>query len=60
MRCCVCNTEGDEQRMNTAAETLMQNGWSGLLLLCAETHQPSREIAGVIVYSYRHDGLVAV
>ena len=40
----LCNTEGDEQRMNRNLETLMQKRVDGLLLLCTETHQPSREI----------------
>lgn len=40
----LCNTEGDEQRMNRNLETLMQKRVDGLLLLCAETHQPSREM----------------
>lgn len=40
----LCNTEGNEQRMNRNLETLMQKRVDGLLLLCTETHQPSREI----------------
>jgi len=40
----LCNTEGDEQRMNSNLETLMQKRVDGLLLLCTETHQPSQEI----------------
>jgi len=40
----LCNTEGDEQRMNRNLETLMQKRVDGLLLLCTETHQPSPEI----------------
>lgn len=40
----LCNTEGDEQRMNLNLETLMQKRVDGLLLLCTETHQPSPEI----------------
>lgn len=40
----LCNTEGDEQRMNRNLETLMQKRVDGLLLLCTETHQPSKEI----------------
>lgn len=40
----LCNTEGDEQRMNANLETLMQKRVDGLLLLCTETHQPSQEI----------------
>lgn len=40
----LCNTEGDEQRMNRNLETLMQKRVDGLLLLCTETHLPSAEI----------------
>ena len=40
----LCNTEGDEQRMNRNLETLMQKRVDGLLLLGTETHQPSKEI----------------
>nr|WP_318383702.1 ribose operon transcriptional repressor RbsR [uncultured Enterobacter sp.] len=40
----LCNTEGDEDRMNSNLETLMQKRVDGLLLLCTETHQPSLEI----------------
>lgn len=40
----LCNTEGNEQRMNSNLETLMQKRVDGLLLLCTETHQPSQEI----------------
>lgn len=40
----LCNTEGDEQRMNRNLETLMQKRVDGLLLLCTETHQPSKAI----------------
>lgn len=40
----LCNTEGDEQRMNRNLETLMQKRVDGLLLLCTETHLPSKEI----------------
>ncbi len=40
----LCNTEGDEQRMNRNLETLLQNRVDGLLLLCTETHQPSPAI----------------
>lgn len=40
----LCNTDGDEQRMNRNLETLLQKRVDGLLLLCTETHQPSPEI----------------
>ena len=48
----LCNTEGDEQRMNRNLETLMQKRVDGLLLLCTETHQPSREITGDFAAQY--------
>ncbi len=44
----LCNTEGDEQRMNRNLETLMQKRVDGLLLLCTETHQPSQRSCSVI------------
>ena len=40
----LCNTEGDEQRMNRNLEMLMQKRVDGLLLLCTETHLPSLDI----------------
>ncbi|NYV41895.1 ribose operon transcriptional repressor RbsR [Cronobacter sakazakii] len=40
----LCNTDGDEQRMNRNLETLLQKRVDGLLLLCTETHQPSPAI----------------
>lgn len=40
----LCNTDGDEQRMNRNLETLLQKRVDGLLLLCTETHLPSPEI----------------
>lgn len=40
----LCNTEGDEQRMNRNLETLLQKRVDGLLLLCTETHLPAPEI----------------
>lgn len=40
----LCNTDGDEQRMNRNLETLLQKRVDGLLLLCTEAHQPSLEI----------------
>lgn len=39
----LCNTEGDEQRMNSNLETLLQKRVDGLLLLSTEIH-PSIEI----------------
>ncbi len=44
----LCNTEGDEQRMNRNLETLMQKRVDGLLLLCTETHQPPRKSCSAI------------
>lgn len=40
----LCNTDGDEQRMNRNLEMLMQKRVDGLLLLCTETHQPAADI----------------
>ncbi|WP_371742074.1 MULTISPECIES: ribose operon transcriptional repressor RbsR [Pantoea] len=40
----LCNTEGDEERMNRSLETLMQKRVDGLLLMCTETHLPSADI----------------
>ncbi|MCS3432511.1 ribose operon transcriptional repressor RbsR [Klebsiella sp. BIGb0407] len=40
----LCNTEGDEQRMNSNLETLLQKRVDGLLLLSTESHHPSIEI----------------
>ncbi|MEA1062870.1 ribose operon transcriptional repressor RbsR [Erwinia sp. HR93] len=37
----LCNTEGDEQRMNRSLETLLQKRVDGVLLLCTENHRPS-------------------
>jgi LacI family transcriptional regulator len=45
----LCNTEGDEQRMNRNLETLMQKRVDGLLLLCTETHQPSPRLCSAIL-----------
>ncbi|QKJ89188.1 Ribose operon repressor [Paramixta manurensis] len=40
----LCNTEGDEDRMNRSLETLMQKRVDGVLLMCTESHLPSAEI----------------
>ncbi|WP_206543652.1 ribose operon transcriptional repressor RbsR [Pantoea dispersa] len=40
----LCNTEGDEERMNRSLETLMQKRVDGLLMMCTETHLPSPDI----------------
>lgn len=40
----LCNTEGDENRMNRSLETLMQKRVDGLLIMCTESHIPSAEI----------------
>ncbi len=54
----LCNTEGDEQRMNRNLETLMQKRVDGLLLLCTETHQPSPgNHAALSVGTDGYDGL---
>lgn len=57
----LCNTEGDEQRMNRNLETLMQKrgGW-----LAAALHGNAsafqRDYATLSFYPYRDDGLVAL
>jgi LacI family transcriptional regulator len=56
----LCNTEGDEQRMNRNLETLMQKRVDGLLLLCTETTNLSGNYAALSVGSDGHDGLGAV
>ncbi|VEA42212.1 ribose operon repressor [Salmonella enterica subsp. enterica] len=57
----LCNTEGDEQRMNRNLETLMQKRVDGLLLLVYRNASAFSGNHGALsVYSYRHDGLVAV
>ncbi|WP_422386035.1 ribose operon transcriptional repressor RbsR [Izhakiella australiensis] len=51
-RCCyergysliLCNTEGDEDRMNRSLESLLQKRVDGLLIMCTESHPPSRDI----------------
>ncbi len=40
----LCNTAGDEERMNRSLETLLQKRVDGLLLMCTESHLPSAEI----------------
>lgn len=40
----LCNTEGDEERMNRSLETLLQKRVDGLLIMCTETHLPSADI----------------
>lgn len=40
----LCNTEGDEDRMNRSLETLLQKRVDGLLIMCTESHIPSAEI----------------
>lgn len=40
----LCNTDGDENRMNSNLETLLQKRVDGLLLLSTEIHPPSRDI----------------
>ena len=37
----LCNTEGDESRMNRSLETLLQKRVDGLLIMCTESHLPS-------------------
>ncbi len=40
----LCNTEGDENRMNRSLETLLQKRVDGLLIMCTESHLPSADI----------------
>ncbi|MGK3143885.1 ribose operon transcriptional repressor RbsR [Pantoea sp. C2G6] len=40
----LCNTAGDEDRMNRSLETLMQKRVDGLLIMCTESHLPSADI----------------
>ncbi len=40
----LCNTDGDEDRMNRSLETLLQKRVDGLLIICTESHIPSAEI----------------
>ncbi|WP_410754971.1 ribose operon transcriptional repressor RbsR [Erwinia psidii] len=40
----LCNTEGDEARMNRSLETLLQKRVDGLLIMCTESHIPSAEM----------------
>lgn len=40
----LCNTAGDEERMNRSLETLLQKRVDGLLMMCTESHIPSVDI----------------
>ncbi|MCZ4059750.1 ribose operon transcriptional repressor RbsR [Pantoea sp. LMR881] len=40
----LCNTAGDEERMNRSLETLLQKRVDGLLIMCTESHLPSADI----------------
>ncbi|WP_197473273.1 ribose operon transcriptional repressor RbsR [Erwinia sp. ErVv1] len=40
----LCNTEGDENRMNRSLETLLQKRVDGLLIMCTESHLPPADI----------------
>ncbi|MEZ3501594.1 ribose operon transcriptional repressor RbsR [Pantoea sp. KPR_PJ] len=40
----LCNTAGDEERMNRSLETLLQKRVDGLLIMCTESHLPSATI----------------
>ena len=40
----LCNTAGDEERMNRSLETLMQKRVDGLLIMCTESPLPSADI----------------
>lgn len=39
----LCNTDGDEERMNRSIETLMQKRVDGLIMMFTENHCPSQE-----------------
>lgn len=39
----LCNTDGDEERMNRCIETLMQKRVDGLIVMFTENHSPSQE-----------------
>ncbi len=57
----LCNTEGDEQRMNRNLETLMQKtGRRFTAAVYRNASAFSGNHGALSVYSYRHDGLVAV
>ncbi len=57
----LCNTEGDEQRMNRNLETLMQKRVDGLLLLCVRNASTfERDHPALPFYSHGDDGLGAV
>ncbi|PIJ48326.1 transcriptional regulator RbsR [Erwinia sp. OLTSP20] len=40
----LCNTDGDEDRMNRSLESLLQKRVDGLLMMCTECYPPSPEI----------------
>lgn len=40
----LCNTEGDLQRMNHSLETLLQKRVDGLLIMCTEVQDPSKDV----------------
>ncbi len=40
----LCNTEGDNDRMDRSLETLLQKRVDGLLIMCTESRRPSAEI----------------
>ncbi len=39
----LCNTDGDEERMNRCLETLMQKRVDGLIVMFTENHRPSQD-----------------
>jgi len=39
----LCNTDGDEERMNRSIETLLQKRVDGLIMMCTENHCPSQD-----------------
>ena len=52
----LCNTEGDEQRMNRNLETLMQKRVDGLLVMCSEYPEPLL----AMLEEYRHIPMVVM
>lgn len=57
----LCNTEGDEQRMNRNLETLMQKRVDGFAAaLYGNTSAFQRDNAALSFYTDRDDGLVAL
>lgn len=56
----LCNTAGDEERMNRSLETLMQKRVDGLLIMYGKSPALGRHSEPLSLYTCRHDGLGAV